>query len=243
MAKGGNKARSIRCPACSASVREDRIKTHLGTVHPGYRPDSAFKARLHETEVAVRKRARGTTGWRDFFTTWRIVAIVIVIVVAGVAVYAFTRPGPDYASVGKPAPEFTFSNVNGGSNALSAYQGHPVLILFFTTWCQYCQQATHIFVSDYYSQYRSANVTFLELEIYNNLGQSGVSLSTFASDYGYSGQAGWVMGWSDANTETLYDSQGQTDVYYLVSSHGVVLNTGSGLSGEFGAMLGQAQGN
>ncbi len=40
-----------------------------------------------------------------------------------------------------PAPDFRLQDLSQNSVALSSYQGrHPVLLLFWATWCPYCRQ-------------------------------------------------------------------------------------------------------
>lgn len=242
MTKSAGGVHAKRCPACSASVRVDRLEHHLRAVHPGYKPSSKFREELETSVKFSPFRTRKHADLKVWFTKWRVVGIVALVIVTGVIVYAFTRPSPNYAQVGKPAPEFSFTDIYGNSHDLGSLGGHPVLILFMTTWCTYCQQASDVFAQNYYPQYRAANITFLELQLYNNLGQSGPSLNTFASSNGYSGQAGWLVGPVDSGTTTLYDSGGTPDTYYLISSHGIVLSTGSGLSGALGSLLTQAKG-
>ncbi|MGC1456241.1 MAG: TlpA disulfide reductase family protein [Nitrospirota bacterium] len=45
----------------------------------------------------------------------------------------------DAAQIGKPAPEFTLINVNGGKGSLSEYKGKVVLLNFWATFCGPCK--------------------------------------------------------------------------------------------------------
>lgn len=240
------KPRVIRCPQCVASVRSDRIRSHLRSVHPSYRPKRDFLEKTREIDIHDKRSVRNRTTVTSFFTSRRIAGIVTVVVVIGVIAYALTRPPPPGITNGDHATDFTFTDMNGNSRTLSSYQGHPVLLWWIATWCSACGQDTSVFASSYYSQYRAAGVTVLELKLYGNLGESGPSLSTFESNNGYLGQAGWVFGAGDSSSSTnTYDPQGVTGTYFLLNSQGVILAHGLGddsITGQFGSLLQQAQG-
>lgn len=44
------------------------------------------------------------------------------------------------AAVGAPAPDFTLSDLAGQRVTLSKFKGRPVLLNFWATWCQSCEQ-------------------------------------------------------------------------------------------------------
>lgn len=42
------------------------------------------------------------------------------------------------AQQGKPAPDFTVQDPAGNLHSLSSYQGRPVVLYFWASWCPYC---------------------------------------------------------------------------------------------------------
>ncbi len=145
--------------------------------------------------------------------------------------------------VGQAAPDFTFTTMNGTTSSLSIYRGHPLVLWWITSWCTSCQDGTKVFAQNYYSQYRSAGVVLLQVESYNNLGQAGPDLNTFASSYGYSGQSGWVLSQGPQGATTTYNPSGYLDYYYVISSQGIILGKNPDLPGSFGSALQQASGH
>ncbi len=86
-------------------------------------------------------------------------------------------------------------------------------------------------------------MTLLQVESYNNLGQNGDDLRTFASKYGYSGQTGWILGQGSQGGTSVYNPSGYLDYYYVISSQGVILGKNPDLPGSFGSVLQQASGH
>src|SRR5437588_11539577 len=54
------------------------------------------------------------------------------------ALFAFVSPALAAAEVGKPAPEFTATDINGKSHSLSDYKGKIVVLESYNQDCPYC---------------------------------------------------------------------------------------------------------
>ena len=240
--------RTERCPVCEETVRIDRMPGHLRSVHPD-QCDSAkvvryLRARKDSISRAQRRELRTPRGWTRWgWTRWRIVGVILAVLIVGAAAYFIVNPpAPPGVRTGTEAPTFTFTSPSGVPTELSAYRGHPVVLWMVATWCSGCAAGTQVFAQSYYSQYSAAHVTLLEIEDYNDLGESGPGISSFASAYGYHGQSGWVLGVASASATGTYNPNSELDYYYVVSAGGVVVAQGSGLGGNFGAALSAATG-
>ncbi len=169
------------------------------------------------------------------------VGILLIPVILGAWALSSSSPGVPL-KVGGTAPDFTFTTSDGSQSRFSAYPGRPVVLWWITTWCTSCQDGTRLFVQSYYNQYKAAGVVLLEIESYQNLGQPGPSLSGFASQYGYSGQTGWVLGEGSQEATKAYNPSSYLDYYYAISSQGIIVGQGPNLPGGFGSALQQASG-
>ena len=242
MTVGGARGAMENCPVCDTAVRSDRIELHAAKVHPG---------RAREIAALRRRRARPSTkplragnarraGGRGPGFRW--IWIGVGVAVLALVLYAVLHlPSLGQAQVGKVAPDFTFTTLSGATQSLSSYRGQPVVLWWVAAFCSSCSQGTQYFAQSYAGQYHAAGVTLLEIEDYNDLGQPGPSLSAFASQNGYTGQPGWIIGAGSSQGTTAYNPVGYLDVYFVISPSGSITATGQGLSGSFATALQQAQ--
>jgi peroxiredoxin len=84
------------------------------------------------------------------------IGLIISLGLGLVIVYGFGFAGahkaPDQAQVGALAPDFELKNLKGETVRLSDYQGKPVLVNFWATWCAPCKLEMPNF-QKYYAKY------------------------------------------------------------------------------------------
>ena len=105
---------------------------------------------------ARRKRALMVTG----------AAVAVAVAIFGIAALsAGPRGGPAVtgaAALGEPAPEVTLTDFEGESFSLQDYEGRPVVMNFWASWCPFCAAE----MPDFEKVHRSVSedVTFLGID-------------------------------------------------------------------------------
>ena len=166
------------------------------------------------------------------------VGVLVVLAAAGVGVYSFyvhqqpaNTTGAIGINVGDKAPDMPIYLTNGTSTSLGSFQGHAVLVWVVATWCPGCQETAPLIASQYYSQLRSAGVTLLTVEDYNDLGYSGPTMTQVASQYagGAGSHPGWLFADTSQSATYTYNPQADLDIWYLIGPLGNILTSGLNL--------------
>lgn len=79
---------------------------------------------------------------------WLICCIAIFLLAAGCS-----PEKPKTLQIGDQAPDFTVRDLNDNRISLSDYAGHPVVLRFWSTDCDYCKIDTPIF-NHYFNKYK-----------------------------------------------------------------------------------------
>ncbi|MDG6975879.1 MAG: redoxin family protein [Nitrososphaerota archaeon] len=164
--------------------------------------------------------------------------VLVVLVAAGVGAYALhnhqqpvNATGSIGINAGDAAPDIPIYLTNGTSTSLSGFHGGAVLVWMVATWCPGCQETAPLIASQYYSQLRSAGVTLLTVEDYNDLGYSGPTMAQFASQYagGGSSHPGWLFADTSQSATYTYNPQADLDIWYLIGPSGRIVTSGLNL--------------
>lgn len=174
-----------------------------------------------------------------------VLSLLAVIAVAGaVALYNQSHGPGNNASgpirTGDSAPDFPIALLSGGEENLSQFRGQTVLLWFVTTWCSSCQEGAQLLSQQYYTPLHSKGVVILTVELYNNLGQPGPSMSQFEGSYGGGPKAGWLYGTAPQWVTYRYDPNAYLDIFYLVNPQGMIVDTNVGLPNYLGSIVSQS---
>lgn len=113
----------------------------------------------------------------------RLIIRTVILLLLGAAVaytlYAnFTKDEVQKVEVGKKAPDFVLTDLNGEKHQLSKYEGEGVLLNFWATWCKPCEKEMP-FLNNQYQAYKDQGVNILAI----NVGESNVAVSEFTNRY------------------------------------------------------------
>jgi cytochrome c biogenesis protein CcmG/thiol:disulfide interchange protein DsbE len=132
------------------------------------------------TNVQAQKR-RGF--WPISGRTLFFVGLGLVVVVAGGFIWLLFQPSKDTApaggiGVGQAAPNFTLTALKGKPLTLSSLRGHAVIINFWASYCQPCQNEMPL-LNNFYQQHQADGLVILGI----NEGEPMATISDYAQRY------------------------------------------------------------
>lgn len=205
------------------------------------RPPSARVQRGMAKQTAARRRRFGVVG-----TAIGVVAIVGVVLglhaADGSSASATTAASSaGLPSVGTPAPNGTFTTLSGKAETVASLRGKPTLLWLMTTWCSSCQASTHTLAQNL-SKLEADGVRVIEVENFDDLGQSGPPLSEFAKVLAGPERTSpdWTFGEASPGLTHTYNPHSYLDIYYLLNAQGQVVYVNSTPASTMPQILAQA---
>jgi thiol-disulfide isomerase/thioredoxin len=165
-------------------------------------------------------------------------AAVLALAVGALVAYglAGSRAAAAEVKLGAPAPDLTFTTIDGKVHRLAEFRGRPAMLWLFATWCPSCQTGTSA-VAGHLVELQRAGLQIIQLELYQDLGYPGPSIQDFARAYVRPGQESpaWLWGNASKALSYTYDPRGYPDIYFLIDRQGIV----RGISGGPGDAIAQ----
>jgi len=206
------------------------------------RPPSARVQRGMAKQAAARRRRWGIAGAAVVLAG--VVALVLGLGgTSGAKSASATASAADASlpAVGSTAPNATFTTLSGKTEDVASLRGKPTLLWLMTTWCSSCQASTHTLAQNL-SKLEADGVRVVEVENYEDLGQSGPPLSEFAKVLAGTERTNpdWTFGEASLQLTKAYNPKGYLDIYYLLNADGQITYVNSTPASTMPQILAQA---
>ena len=164
-------------------------------------------------EAVLRKAGRqaGRLAWRHKVITGVVALFVVAVIAVSLATRSTQAPPPsDPAAAGFTLPAL---GQTGQQVSLSQYQGKPVIVNFWASWCPPCQQETPLLASWYKQQH--GHVVLLGLDE----NDTAADALKFAAAKGVSYPLGFDP---NVTVAPAYNVDGLPQTFFLNAEHRIV---------------------
>lgn len=173
------------------------------------------------SNVSRWRRHRSLRSWIGASSA--LILLVLIAVVIGVAMHRAGQPQSAALSVGAPAPDGSYTPINGATTSVAALRGQPALVWFVSTSCDSCEAGTKA-MANQIDQFAQHHVRVVELELYDNLGAGATDIGAFGRALAGArfSHPDWTWGNASQTLTTAFDPKNYLDVYYLLDAHGTI---------------------
>ncbi len=178
------------------AVQNERLVGAFSQADVGHKRLAIYLFIPHGREIAVIRVARDGPGSLRRGRLGPVLALVVftaAVVILGTSglrqrglqeTEKSLRPAPlpPAMEVGHPMPQFELPALRGERFSLSAFQGHPLVINFFASWCESCwADVRHI--NAVYEEYRTRGLTVLGIGVLDNRDAHAWMVEKFSITY------------------------------------------------------------
>lgn len=107
----------------------------------------------------------------------RALKVILLILLSGTLVTGCAAPA-EAPEIGKSAPSFQLTDIDGQSISLSDFKGKTVLLNFWATWCGPCRSEMP-YIQEVYDERSEPGLVILAV----NIGESLTKVEEFIQDY------------------------------------------------------------
>ncbi len=126
-------------------------------------------------------------------------------------------------AVGQYVPDFTLKNLDGQKVSLSDYAGKPIVMIFWATWCPYCEEEVSALKS-VYQDYQSQGLVVLAV----NSGDSASEVKKYQASHQITYP---ILLDSNKKVSRTFQVVG-VPFYYLINADGKIIYAASGMFGQ-----------
>lgn len=110
-----------------------------------------------------------------------VLCLTVVFSPAPNSSHAF-EPWPISELIGAKAPDFTLRDISGTAINLSSFEGKPILLNFWATWCPYCRKERPR-LNSLYAEYKEKELIIIAVSIDRSVSAVKKYLKKVPSDF------------------------------------------------------------
>ncbi|WP_416826773.1 thiol-disulfide oxidoreductase ResA [Ectobacillus polymachus] len=141
----------------------------------------------------------------------------ILLILIGALSFTFYEnffANKEKVQIGKPAPNFSLTDMNGNTITLQSLKGKGVFLNFWGTWCKPCEEEMP-FMNELYATYKDKGVEIVAL----NADETNLAVKNFAQQYNLTFPIAIDKGQKVINTYGV----GPLPTTFLIDKNGKVL--------------------